>query len=115
MIERKKKIYCCSRLVTASPAVMLFFSLVFSLTFAVNVIAGGKTVDAVNFTSQIRPLLAAKCYHCHGPDESSRKAKLRLDLRDEVTKERKNGIFPIKAGDSKNSELLRRISSKDAD
>ena len=70
--------------------------------------------EKVDFSSQIRPIISAKCFRCHGPDESSRKAKLRLDLRDEALKERK-GIRPIVPGDLSKSEMVRRITTRDED
>lgn len=70
--------------------------------------------DAVDFSSQIRPIISAKCFHCHGPDEASRKAKLRLDIREEATSER-DGKTVIKPGDPARSELIRRITTTDAD
>src|SRR5687767_1206202 len=66
----------------------------------------------VDFSAQIRPIISAKCYHCHGPDEGSRKAKLRLDIREEAVQDRK-GRFAIKPGDLKTSELVKRITSTD--
>ncbi|MDB6024282.1 MAG: hypothetical protein JWM68_505 [Verrucomicrobiales bacterium] len=75
--------------------------------------SGAAQKDAVDFGAQVRPIISAKCFHCHGPDEGSRKAKLRLDLRDEALKERKGGIFPIKPGSPEQSEMIRRISSSD--
>jgi hypothetical protein len=59
-------------------------------------------------------ILSSKCFTCHGPDEASRKARLRLDLRDEATKPLKSGRIAIKPGSTNESELLRRIFSKDA-
>src|SRR5262249_28413480 len=70
--------------------------------------------EPVDFSSQIRPLISSKCFSCHGPDESSRKAKLRLDLRDEAVKDHK-GTRAIVPGDPAGSELVRRITAKDPD
>lgn len=68
----------------------------------------------VDFSRDIRPVIAGKCYHCHGPDDESRKAKLRLDQRDDAVRDRK-GKFAIKPGDPEASELIRRIVSTDPD
>ena len=46
------------------------------------VAASDKSGEPVDFSAQIRPILSAKCFHCHGPDEGSRKGKLRLDSFD---------------------------------
>ncbi len=37
--------------------------------------------DRINFSRDVRPILAAKCWNCHGPDENTRKGDLRLDVR----------------------------------
>jgi len=73
-----------------------------------------SATEPVDFSSQIRPVISSKCFSCHGPDESSRKAKLRLDLRDEATKDRK-GTRAIAPGNAANSELVRRITTTDPD
>ena len=80
--------------------------------------AGGArkqpTGEPVDFSAQIRPIISSKCFSCHGPDESARKAKLRLDLRDEAIKGRK-GVRAIAPGDLDKSELVRRITTTDPD
>src|SRR5438445_11050000 len=73
-----------------------------------------SATDPVDFSSQIRPIISSKCFSCHGPDESSRKAKLRLDVREEAIKDRK-GTRAIVPGVLEQSELVRRITATDPD
>src|ERR1041384_7030586 len=46
---------------------------------------------SVDYGRDILPILSDKCYHCHGPDEKARKAKLRLDSKDGAFAPRKGG------------------------
>lgn len=67
--------------------------------------------DKLDFNRDVRPILSDKCYHCHGPDEHGRKAKLRLDRYEDA-------IANAKAIDPANlakSEMLARIFSSDPD
>ena len=64
----------------------------------------------VDFNREVRPLLASKCYACHGPDEEGRKAKLRLDVREDALK---NDV--IVPGEVEDSEFHYRIHSDDPD
>src|SRR5262249_27425041 len=66
--------------------------------------ADGPPVD---YSRDIRPLLAGRCYACHGPDEGKRKARLRLDVREEAIKK------AIRPGNAAAGTLLERISSDD--
>ncbi len=68
----------------------------------------------VDFARDVRPILSDKCYHCHGPDEKGRKAKLRLDTKEGVFRS-KDGVAVVVPGKSAKSELIKRISSHDPD
>ena len=62
----------------------------------------------VDFSSQIRPILAVHCWTCHGPDEKSRTADLRLDIRENAIAS--SAIVPK---DLSASKLVERILSDD--
>lgn len=64
----------------------------------------------VEFNRDIRPILAKNCLACHGFDEESREADLRLDTFDDAT-----GSGAIEPGDANASELVLRIISDDPD
>lgn len=71
--------------------------------------------EPIDFASDILPLLSDRCSLCHGPDEESRHADLRLDLEQAVDAETQNGGLErvIVPGHSASSELIRRIASDD--
>ncbi|HEY2584368.1 MAG TPA: DUF1549 domain-containing protein, partial [Tepidisphaeraceae bacterium] len=72
-----------------------------------------RAAERVDFDRQIRPILSDNCYKCHGPDEGSRKAKLRLDTKDGGAFRVKDGKAVLAPGKSGQSQLVRRISSSD--
>ncbi len=63
--------------------------------------------EPVSFDRDIRPILSDRCFVCHGPDEGSRAADLRLDLEEE------SHGFVIEPGSLDDSELWARITSND--
>ncbi|HTH47323.1 MAG TPA: DUF1549 domain-containing protein, partial [Candidatus Limnocylindria bacterium] len=72
-------------------------------------------VAAVDFGRDVQPILSDKCYHCHGPDEPARKAKLRFDTKDGAFRLNKEGKAVIVPGRGADSELVKRLLSKDPD
>ena len=79
--------------------------------------AGHSNAERVQFNRDIRPILADRCFHCHGPAEKKREAHLRLDRPDggDGALRTHEGSTAIKPGDLKASELWYRITSKDED
>jgi hypothetical protein len=67
-----------------------------------------SAAEPVEFNRDIRPILSDNCFYCHGNDASHRKAKLRLDIREEALK--KKAFAPDNAEES---ELIKRLASLD--
>src|SRR3954471_21170939 len=68
--------------------------------------------SALNFTRDVRPILANNCFQCHGPDTAARKADLRLDVRESAGKVQ-GAEAVVDSKKAADSEILRRISSTD--
>ena len=73
------------------------------------------TAEKLEFNRDIRPILAEKCFKCHGPDAKQRKGKLRLDNRQGATAPAASGSPAIVPGKLDDGELYRRITSDDPD
>ncbi len=70
--------------------------------------AASASADDVDFVRDIRPLISENCVFCHGPDEATREAGLRLDIAEDAW-----GV--IEKENSQESELFRRLTTDDAD
>ena len=68
---------------------------------------------SVNFQKEVRPILSNACFQCHGFDQGSRMAGLRLDTKEGAFAERKSGRA-IVAGDPTASLLWQRIDHENA-
>jgi len=97
----------------------------FALILPVGLLLSGGEVSAaegdsavaaerVDFRTQVRPILAANCFTCHGPDEAAREGDLRLDQFDDAVSDR-GGYRAITPGDHRESELWVRVTSSDDD
>ena len=74
-----------------------------------------KIPSQVDFNFHIKPILSDRCYACHGPDEKTREAGLRLDTKEGAFAALgdEKDHFAIMARDLDKSELHHRIHSPD--
>ena len=68
----------------------------------------------IDFNRDVRPILSDLCFQCHGPDQSQRKADLRLDLKEGLFGADAESAVVIK-GKALESELFSRLISNDPD
>jgi mono/diheme cytochrome c family protein len=91
-------------------SVLLHLFLVVSATLVRQCVAADNAVD---FKRDIEPIFVKRCSECHGPDKH--KGGLRLDLKAEAMKGGKSGKPAIAPGKSSESEIIRRVTTDDAD
>jgi hypothetical protein len=88
-------------------------------TLTLAVVGGGVLVsvealaEPVDFSRDIQPLFAKRCFSCHGPD--TQEAGLRLDQIAGATAALDSGSRAIVPGKTAESEILARITSSDPD
>ena len=92
---------------TALPTSLFCSLLAFCFVVASPVFA--QASDEIDFNRDIRPILSDTCFKCHGPDEHSRAADLRLDLKEHVFDV--SGV--VVPGDLETSELYQRITAEE--
>ncbi len=83
---------------------------------SVELIKSSFKIDEVNFNFDVKPILSDKCYTCHGPDDKTRKANLRLDIESGFYKslEDNPNYYVINKNNPEKSEILNRINSENA-
>lgn len=75
----------------------------------IGLVAGSVFAQAPDFTKDIRPLLAKRCYACHSGAQQM--SGLRLDEREAAVKGGYSGKAAVVPGQSSHSALIERISS----
>ena len=73
-----------------------------------------RAESPLDFNRDIKPILSDNCYHCHGPDASSREAELRLDQKESVLSQR-DDYWIVQPGKPDESELIARLTTSDSD
>jgi len=69
--------------------------------------------ERVDYNFHIKPILADRCYACHGPDENSRKGNLRLDIEADAFARLASGNFAFVKKKLNQSEAFHRMISND--
>jgi hypothetical protein len=73
-------------------------------------VSGAGAKDSTQFAAQVRPILAARCYSCHGPNIQQN--GLRLDSLQTILKGSDSGKIVV-PGHSQNSRLISRLLAQE--
>ncbi len=87
------------------------FLLIVALTATPSALWAQPATEPVDFGRQIQPILAKRCYACHGPDKAE--GGLRLNSKDAAFAKLESGSHAIIARDVSQSELLKRVTSRE--
>lgn len=69
--------------------------------------------EVIDFNYHVQPILSDRCYQCHGPDEKTRKAGLRLDVEAIAFSKLESGKRAFSPGNLYKSESANRIIHQD--
>lgn len=72
-----------------------------------------ELTEVIDFNIHIKPIISDRCYQCHGPDEQTRGANLRLDNEEGLFAKAESGKYAFVPGNLKSSEAIHRILSDD--
>lgn len=91
-----------------------------SCLFGIGLLGFGERASSadeptVNYQQQIRPIIVDHCLACHGVDAETREGNLRLDRREDALQGGESEKPAILPGKPEESELIRRITSANAD
>ncbi|MFY0627115.1 MAG: DUF1553 domain-containing protein [Reichenbachiella sp.] len=78
-------------------------------------IAYDELPQELNFNIHVKPILSDKCFACHGPDKGKIEAGLQLHTDETAYEElpESPGLYAIKPGNLRKSEMFRRITASD--
>ncbi len=71
--------------------------------------------EYIDYNFHVKPILADRCYSCHGPDENTRKAGLRLDIEEDALAVLTSGSRAIVPKKLSKSSLYHRILSANSE
>jgi hypothetical protein len=80
------------------------------LVFCLCLAFSATGAQQITYNRDIRPILSDDCFHCHGPDQKTRKGKFRLDVSEDAVAKR--AIVP---GKPQESALIDRIFARNPD
>src|SRR5262249_40457919 len=93
--------------------VVLFAACVYWLPKLARAAQARQPERRIDFNRDIRPILADKCWACHGPDAPNKKIKLRLDSEDAAKADLGRGRRAIVPTHPEQSQLALRIAAED--